>query len=962
MSHKTIISLLLLTASVFARGQYYDTGQDPASLKWEKLESHHFNFIYPESYSDRIDRVVYSFERAYELLKGSYKEPLLGSIPVIIHNHTTRSNGYVAWAPKRIELYPSPGQDNIPMGHIEQLALHELMHVLQMHSFRRGISRTLSYIFGEQYTGALGIYTPYWFLEGEAVIAESAWSYSGRGRVPSFEKKLRALLLEKDNIYSYDKMILGSYNDFTPNHYQFGYQMTAWARTQFGDDTWQKPMDYTALKPYTLNPFNRALRKYTNHSKEDIYYETMVHLKKKWKEEEQDAYETYTDLNPLKDGAYINYYSPVAAGKDSIIAIKTSLDDIPAFVLINTSSGQETILHRPGKIWPYRIRFSGNILVWAEDHSDPRWQNLEYSVIKTLDIKTGHKQTLTKKSRLFGPDISPDSRLITASESTESYENNLVIMDAASGLVKNRHPVPGNKYIAFPSWSDDMEEITFISSGNGGEGIMSFKPSTGEWKTYLKAGRDDLQSAEKRGSSIFFVSSASGIDNAFRMDKDGRTRQLTSSRFGISGMSVSGGNIFFSDYSAGGNNIASGATEASPNLPGPDTPKSEDFIDKLNREEKLVSRNDYSLPANYEKKRYSKAAHLFRFHSWMPFYADVNNISFDEMPVNPGITLLTQNNLSTVTGSIAYEYNNREHLFHSNISWKGWYPAIDFNMSYGGEPSILRNDDTTALPASVYRGLSTNTTIYIPLHFNRGSFIQTLWPSVNVRYSNNYVLDEEGDNFDYGQTLINSRLYMSNLRKMSYRDIWPKFGQVADLYHTRSLFDSDLYGPVTSLRTTFYFPGIFRNHSIKFRYQYEKQEFRRLLMHNRLSFPRAYKHLVAESLNSFSLDYAFPVSYPDLELGNIMYISRIRNTAFYDHALGNGIYDLEKREMREGKEYFSSTGIQLLADFYLLRIPVRLSAGIQAAWVPSEKRTAFEFLLNMDVFGFVLGENYNRPY
>jgi len=958
MRRKIVIVLSLVMVSLSIKGQYYETGQEPASLKWEELDSYHFRFIYPESYSNRIDRVVFCFENAYYLLKGSYNEPILDKIPVIIHNHTTESNGYVAWAPKRIELYPLPGQDNIPMDHLEQLALHELTHVLQMHSFRRGISKTISYIFGEQYTGALGIFTPYWFLEGEAVIAESAWSYSGRGRVPSFEKKLKAVLLEKDKIYSYDKMLFGSYKDYTPDHYQFGYQMSAWARTKFGDRVWQEPMDYVALRPYTLNPLNAALRKYTSHSKEDIYFETMVYLRDKWKnEEEKDYRETYNILNPPKNKDYINYHSPVAAGKDSIIAIKTSLYRIPHFVLINTDKGTETKLYTPGNIWPYKINYEGNTIVWAENFNDPRWANREYSVIKTFNIQTGSSRTLTTKSRLFGPDISPDLKLIAATESTVEYKNSLVILDAMSGNIISRHESPGNRFISYPSWSEDMKEIVFISSNENGEGIMSFYPETGEWKTYIEEGRDDLQSVRKEGSLIFFVSSASGIDNAYTMDNNGEIYQITSARFGISDISFIAGNILFSDYSASGNNIAVASIDQVSDRKRGETIISDRFIDKLNREDKLVWTGDYSLPSHYKKEKYNKVTNLFRFHSWMPFYADINNISFDEIPVSLGAMVMTQNNLSSLISTIGYEYTNKEHLIHSNISWKGWYPAVDFNLSYGGEPVIYNSNDTTVTPSIIYNRLSTKTTVYIPLHFNRGRFIQTFWPSLNINYSNKYVLDEDKEMFDYGQTLINSRLYFSNFYKMSYRDIWPRYGQVLDLYFTTSLLDNDLYGPISTVRTAFYFPGIFRNHGIRFRYQYEKQDFRRLLIQNRISLPRGYRHIISENLNSFSFDYAFPVAYPDFHLGNFLYVNRIRNTVFYDYAISRDLYDIEEQEQVEGKDYFSSTGIELLADFYLLRIPVRLSAGLQVAYLPFERSSHFEFLLNMDVFGFVLGRD-----
>lgn len=954
MSRRTIISIMLILVSFSATSQYYDTGQEPASLKWEKLDSYHFSFIYPESYSDRINRVVFSFERAYDLLKGSYNEPLLNRIPVIIHNHTTRSNGYVAWAPGRIELYPYPGQDNIPMDHIEQLALHELMHVLQMHSFRRGISKTLTYLFGEQYTGALGIFTPYWFLEGEAVIAESAWSYSGRGRIPSFEKRLKANLLEEEKIFSYDKMLFGSYKDYTPDHYQFGYQMSAWARIKLGNRVWQEPMDYVALRPYTLNPFNAALRKYNDFTKEELYYETMVYMKDKWKKEVKDGRVEYRAINPEKNDEYINYYSPVPAGEDELIAIRTSLFHVPYFVRINTENGSETRLHTPGYIWPFRLNVSGNRIVWAEHYNDPRWANREYSVIKTYDTGTGKSKTLTSGSRLFSPDISPDSKLIAASESTVDYINSMVILDAITGETVSRFESPDNRHISSPSWSDDNKEIVFISSNEKGEGIMSLNIETGQWKTYIEEGRDDLQSVRKNGSGLYFVSSASGTDNAYYIDNNGDVYRITSSRFGVSDISLSGDRIFFSDYTSGGNNIASASPGQDFVIAEKDFRKEDRLIDRLDKSDKLVWDENYTLPGNYRKEKYNELTSLFRFHSWMPFYTDLNNISFDRVPLSPGAMILTQNNLSTLISTIGYEYSNREHIFHTGISWKGWYPAIDFSLSYGGEPVIYNSNDTTALPSEINTRLSTNTTIYIPLSFRRGRFIQTLWPSLNIKYSNRYILDRDEEMFDYGQTLINPRIYFSNLHRMSMRDIWPKYGQVLDLYFTTSLFDRDLYGPVATVRTALYFPGILKNHGIRFKYEYEKHEFRRLLFNNRAALPRGYDHIIAEQLNSFSFDYAFPVAYPDFHLKNFIYLNRIRSTLFFDYAIGDNIYDIMEQEEAEGRDNLSSTGLELLADFYLLRIPVRFSAGVQASYMPFEKETDFRLLLNMDVFGFVL--------
>ena len=51
MKHKLIIiffSSVLLLQTVSA--QYYETGQDPASLKWKQIKTGRFTVIYPEHY------------------------------------------------------------------------------------------------------------------------------------------------------------------------------------------------------------------------------------------------------------------------------------------------------------------------------------------------------------------------------------------------------------------------------------------------------------------------------------------------------------------------------------------------------------------------------------------------------------------------------------------------------------------------------------------------------------------------------------------------------------------------------------------------------------------------------------------------------------------------------------------------------------------------------------------------
>ncbi|MCK7542245.1 MAG: hypothetical protein MZV63_70910 [Marinilabiliales bacterium] len=109
------------------------SGQDPASLKWRQIQTPHFRVIYPEDFTAVAENYAQLLEQSYSRFSSLYPDGKT-KIPVIIHNHSMSSNGYVSWAPRRMELFPLPGQDNLPMLPSEQLAVHETAHVLQLSS------------------------------------------------------------------------------------------------------------------------------------------------------------------------------------------------------------------------------------------------------------------------------------------------------------------------------------------------------------------------------------------------------------------------------------------------------------------------------------------------------------------------------------------------------------------------------------------------------------------------------------------------------------------------------------------------------------------------------------------------------------------------------------------------------------------------------------------------------------
>jgi hypothetical protein len=148
---------------------------------------------FPDDFGGEATRYARLLEESYGKLSVLYPG-VRTNIPVIIHSHSMQSNGYVSWAPRRMELFPLPGQDNLPMHPARQLAVHETAHVLQLGSLNgKGLGRALRWIIGEQAVGLAAVEVPNWAFEGDAVYAETATGLSGRGRSNVFIRGARAL-------------------------------------------------------------------------------------------------------------------------------------------------------------------------------------------------------------------------------------------------------------------------------------------------------------------------------------------------------------------------------------------------------------------------------------------------------------------------------------------------------------------------------------------------------------------------------------------------------------------------------------------------------------------------------------------------------------------------------------------------------------------------------------------------
>src|SRR6185436_13595979 len=171
---------------------------------------------------------------------------------------------------------------------LNQLVTHEYRHIAQFDRANTGFNRALYYLFGPATLSAMSIVSvPKWFWEGDAVATETAFTHSGRGRIPNFGLVLETNLRE-GRVFNYNKQYLRSYKNNIPDHYVLGYHMISYLRKRTGDpDIWAKIGKRTWSVPFIPFAFSNAIKKESGLHVTQLYREMATDLQKTWDEEQR---------------------------------------------------------------------------------------------------------------------------------------------------------------------------------------------------------------------------------------------------------------------------------------------------------------------------------------------------------------------------------------------------------------------------------------------------------------------------------------------------------------------------------------------------------------------------------------------------------------------------------------------------------------------------------------------------
>ncbi len=971
--------LLLILLFAFDSIQAQDVlRNNPPSVKWKQIITPGFKVIFPAEFEAEANKVANTLEHIREPESQTMGDGLPRRIPIVIQNNNAISNGFVALGPRRSEFYTQPSQNYNFTGTnkwLDLLAIHEYRHIAQFNRSRSGFTKFFYYLFGQNtQAGFAFVAAPRWFWEGDATLIETAMSPSGRGRIPEWDRVFRANLMEGKR-FNYNKQHLGSFKDRVPDHYRLGYHMTAHIRKRTNKpEIWNHISKSAFSIPFIPFTFSNSMKKHTGEYLTTNYEMMMDEMKELWSNQVSDLNPTAFEIrNRRIRSEFTDYAYPQTLEDGSIVAFKSGLSDMGQLVRID-SDGNEVKSFITGVMNQTEMLSATQFKVyWNEYEYDPRWRAKTYSVIKSYDFATKELKRITRKSRYAGAGISSDGyKLVTVLNTTEN-KNYLVVLDAISGNEIKRFDNDITAEYGMPTWSSDGKSIVSLKITDKGKSVIKVDFDSGSEIELIEPGHENIGSPYLFGNYLLFSSPYNGIDNLYALDVDKNIRyQITRSKYGAYSPALSSdkSTLVYAEHTVNGLNVVS--TSFTPSTWTPlnmVVDRNVNLIDEISEQEGHEDLLSTVPSKTYESKKYSKLTHMFNLHSWGPFLStDINTAQ---------VGVFSRDVLSTTRTSVGYTYDATDDtgFASAGISYQAWYPVIDFNYDIGNRKTGSYQWEETTV----------NTGLSIPLLLTRSRFFRTLtisnsvgirdissfrrrdsnggrdfFDEINLVDGNDVVVDTitvfqvDATDLDNGQLMFNNlSLSFSNLLKVAPRNLRSRWGQFFTFEHYTTI-NGDFDGGLTGVRGGLFFPSPFElltrkktfiNHSLNFRFGSQEREVvgkpNEYSFRNVIFKPRGFSYPNEKSFTSLLTNYEFPLIYPDLAIGPILYIKRIKMNLFYDFGREEVVQylfttepfnDFQANDLirtSSSTNEYVSFGAELTFDFNIMRFPINIEMGVR---------------------------------
>ena len=918
----TLLLLLMLFSPFCVSAQLGEANNgNPPSLEWQEISNESARIIFPKGLDKQAERVADIIDYLNKNNRTSigekkYKKP----IDIIFQNQMTESNGFVTAAPFRSEFFTTAPQRGFAGTNdwMDELAIHEYRHVLQLHNSRQGLTKLGKKLFGETtWIGLAFLSTPFWFTEGDAVMQETLLSKSGRGRSAGFLTQYRAMH-EAGVKFSYEKIRNNSYKSFLPDRYKTGYLMSLYGRKRFGNNIWKGVAGDAVKYKGLFWSFSQGLKKRTNMHSPQFYDWMIDSLYQDW--DAQKARDSWTiktqTINqpiPSKDPTFYGY--PKFISPNELLFVKSSFSDISRFY---TKKNGESIkkLFTLGNQDAY-CNYKNKKLVWAETTSDIRWPNKTFSVIYIYDFKTHKKRKLTHKTKLFSPDINSDGSKIIAIKSDELMQYQAQIIDAQTGAIVSKIPNPKNILLSSPRWLD-QQTIVAIAQHHNQNALVQVDITSGRMSPIIDYTANLMSNPAPSGQYVLFTADFQEVRNIYAVNiRTTEIFQVTHSMVSANHVDVSKDQqwIVFSERQINGRDIKKMAFNPEKwrkIIPSEPIDRYTELLPLMQIESNILDK----IPAQkYVVQKFNRKKDFIKFHSWTPTIIGRNRY---------GLNLHSTNLLATTDIHIKPNAGGDGYGLQSDLIYNKYYPKLGISNNIG-TGKIQVSDSSKVLP---YQWNNTLASLSIPLIFSKNAYYRFL----NFKVSGglrNYQSDIKNsllDSYQYG-----FKINYLNYQHRSRQQIATRHGQAISIGWTHRQLSNNVQFQVLETKASLYLPGISHTHSLQLKANYKEVfgDSRRVSI---FTMPRGYYSILGKDKGILStVEYALPLGYPDLSVSSLLFFKRIRSHFFFDYS-----YDFDQTG-------YYSTGVELITDIGLLRFGdvFNFPIGIRVSYLNSVQSNAF---------------------
>ena len=799
-----------------ASAQYYSWGADPTYMHWRKLKGNKIDVIYPDTARELGYKMMYYAQAAQPTIDFGYRHGPM-NIPFVIHPENFSSNGLVMWLPKRVEILSSPAVNGYSMPWLKQLAAHEYRHAVQYNNINRGFVRIFSYILGQQSSTIGLLFMPLWGLEGDAVLSETQMSSFGRGLQPSFTMHYRAV-----GNFSLDrnlnKWFCGSYQEYIPDHYQLGYQITAYANTKYDENIWDKVVRFAVRNPYTIATTYVGMKKFYKTTTDKLTREAFADLNDHWNSLPYQPNTSVQISDDAKRGYTIHRY-PQYLDNSTILSLYETLDKPDAFILTN-KDGKRKHLAYTGVVSSRPSEVVGGRVWWTEYRRSTLFAERVDSKLCYMDLERGRTRTLHRMDKTLYPTPISEHELAWV----EYFPNGVYNIVRGNPTPRKeeeylRVEIPSDIEIHGLAYDNYTHALYFIATDDSGMWLGRVGRNR-EVEHITQGAYITISDLRAKDGVLYFGSIQSGKDEVHCYDLRTSTEyRISASTYGsFAPMPNDKNEVVMTTYDRYGYHLAKQEVVCD-TLPKVEYSKLP--INLVNPQRKqwntinldtvrfigvdsmrMQAQNDNNTKRNRRKvlrdKRYSGPAHLFNIHSWAPVSYDPFALSEEgALDFNLGATIMSQNILSTASGFLTWGWNAKEgNIFKGSFRYYGLGVNLSVNATYGGTQQLysaysylynpLSNRYEAVLPGGKEEYVTNPITgkkelvlnevpelgkyynvgvmASLPLYFQAGYHTRYVQVSAAYNYSNGLVAKVDKLSIDIGRGTV------SNIAKVGYKE------------------------------------------------------------------------------------------------------------------------------------------------------------------------------------------------